>query len=632
MMDGGKETMSGSKIAAEITKQVKVILEEFGVELNKGLQVMMSHPTLVEHGDYSTNIAMLLAKELRKSPLQIANLIKEKLEVEGNVGGLCSQIAVAAPGFINFYIDWQVWANLSSQPHKTASHSKVLIEHTSINPNKSAHIGHLRNSCVGDSLARMLQAAGHEVEVHNYIDDLGNQLADTVVGILHTHTDEPFARFGDFCWETYAKINRVYKEEPAMQEERAKVLLALEEGHSNIAWLGTLAAEKIVHEHIEEMEQFGIDYDVLVWESNIVREGFWEATAKLLMQTDMFYEVKEGKLAGCWVLKHQDDKSEAAGDSNFQANKVLIRSNGILTYTAKDIAYHLWKFGLLTKDFTYKKFTKGIWTTHKGGVKRSIGHANQVINVIDYRQEYPQIMVKQALEALGYKDQAEQLKHVSYGVVALSPDTAAGLGVDISDGKSSYAMSGRQGIGVKVSELLDHMEQVIESKRSRKRGLSSRTIAAAAIRYYLLKFNLQTDVVFDLQQATEVTGNTGIYVLYSYARANSILNKAGKETQLPVSFPFPEGSVQLVAQEYQLLRQIAYWEETFESAVDQLAPNIICGYVFELASLFNHFYGICPIMKGPAHKQPLRLWLTAKFKETCHQALQAIGLPTPKSM
>jgi arginyl-tRNA synthetase len=246
-------------------------------------------------------------------------------------------------------------------------------------------------------------------------------------------------RFGDFCWETYAKVNQAYKVNPELAQQRSTVLHALESGHSNLAWMGALVAERIVREQLEEMKQFGIQYDVLVWESSIVRAGFWDTTFELLSKTDMFHRVTEGKLAGCWVLKNLEEGADSTADNqDYQGDKVLVRSNGILTYTAKDIAYHLWKFGLLQTDFVYKKWGDGLWSTASKGSKKPIGQADVVINVIDYRQQYPQEMVKLALEVLGYEQQASQLKHVSYGVVSLSPETAAGLGMPPSNWRLAY--------------------------------------------------------------------------------------------------------------------------------------------------------------------------------------------------
>lgn len=627
--------MLESIIKQHIERCALELLIETGAALPGKLQVTVERPANPGHGEYSTNIAMQLAKTLRRPPMHIAGELQTKLLATEEVMAAFADVEAAAPGFVNFYVRWEHWAKWAGSDAAVRAaaspEDKVVIEHTSINPNKSAHIGHLRNSCIGDTLARMLKAVGRRVEVHNYIDDLGNQLADTVVGLLHSPADAASQRFGDFCWDTYALVNRAYKETPALQEERVRVLHELEEGRSNAAWLGTLVAERIVREQVEEMKQFGIGYDVLVWESAIVREGFWQAAFEELKRTGDFELVTEGKLAGCWVLKQKSgEEDEAPALDEHQADKVLVRSNGILTYTAKDIAYHLWKFGLLPKDFTYRPFEGRLWTTAADGAKKRFGRAHSVINVIDRRQEYPQAMVKEALRALGYEAEAGRLRHVGYGVVSLSPETAAGLGIDTSDGRSSYAMSGRQGVGIKVAELLNRMEQVIEAKRSRKAGLSSRAIAAAAIRYYLLKYHLQTEVVFDLQQATEVSGNSGVYLLYSYTRAGSILSKAAKELKLVPRTPSPLPPLEQAERE--LLRHISFWPETLQSAAEQLAPNVLCTYAFELASLFTAFYGACPILKGAEDKLELRLWLTAKFHETLGQALQVLGLPAPKRM
>ena len=312
-------------IREELISAVENVLEELAADaqqlLPEGLQVIIEHPARAEHGDYSLTIALQLAKFLKKSPMSIASDIKEKLLQQDAFKAWFSHIEVAPPGFINLYLDFAKWAanrNVSHLSKPKPANAKVVIEHTSINPNKSAHIGHLRNSCIGDTLARLLKKTGHQVEVHNYIDDLGNQLADTLVGIQHTNTELPFNRFGDFCWETYSKINKAYKENPELQKERAHVLHELEKGNSNTAWMGLLVAERIVREHLEEMKQFGIRYDVLVWESSIVREGFWANTFDLLRTTPIFQQETEGKLAGCWVLKQHEDDAEAAGHADYQ--------------------------------------------------------------------------------------------------------------------------------------------------------------------------------------------------------------------------------------------------------------------------------------------------------------------------
>lgn len=618
-------------LKARIAASVLGIHEELGAEHPNELKINVEQPAHMEHGDYSTNVAMQLAKMLRKPPLHIAGLLKDKLKSDPELSSLVREINVAPPGFLNLHMDWSEWAqrefNLPS-----ATEGKAIVEHTSINPNKSAHIGHLRNSCIGDSLARILKKTGREVEVHNYIDDLGNQLADTVVGLLHIPLNKAHSRFGDFCWDIYSGVNREYAVDPIKLGERTNVLHALEEGDNGLSWIGLLVAERIVREHLEEMKAFGIDYDLLVWESQIVREGFWDAAFDLLKGTSSFEQENSGKLEGCWVLRQPSSESDTTEESEqHQMDKVLVRSNGILTYTAKDIAYHLWKFGLLDRDFAYKPFSDGLWSTHHAGASSSsYGKADMVINVIDYRQQYPQAMVKQALEVLGFVEQAEKLRHVSYGVVSLSPAAADELGIDISSGKASYAMSGRQGVGIKIADLLDLMEEVIEEKRSDATGLSSRIIGAAAIRYYLLRFALSTEVVFDIQQATEVTGNTGVYLMYAYARASNIIAKASEDGRVRAGVPTDAQPKEKAEQA--LIRHIAAWQDTLHAASRELSPTIICNYAFELASLFNNFYAACPILKADEDTKVYRLWLISLFQQTMGDALEVLGLPAPTRM
>lgn len=619
--------MISQTLVAHIEQSVKGWLSELGLEYPGHLTVYVEQPAHLEHGDYATNIAMQLAKVMRRPPLQIAEGLKERLEKNGLLGGLARSVEAAPPGFLNLRLDWGQWARTAFSLPATPD-GKAVVEHTSINPNKSAHIGHLRNACIGDTLVRLLRRVGHEVEVHNYIDDLGNQLADTVVGLLNVPLKRTHARFGDYCWDLYAQVNKAYETDAELAGRRAEVLHALEEGDGNVSWVGLTVAERIVREHLEEMEAFGIRYDLLVWESSIVREGFWASAFELLKSTPQFYRETSGKLAGCWVLRQPDGEAEDR-EAEHQTDKVLVRSNGILTYTAKDIAYHLWKFGLLNKDFRYKRFSDALSSTHPTGTEALYGKAALVINVIDYRQQYPQAMVKQALEVLGYPEQAGKLRHVSYGVVSLSPSAAEELGIDTSSGKASYAMSGRQGIGIKVAELLDLMEGVIEDKRPEREGLPGRQIAAAAIRYYLLRFALSTEVVFDIQQATEITGNTGVYLMYAHARAASILSRAEADG---VQAPAPGALDPIEKAEHALLRHLANWQDELLAASRDLAPNAICNYAHELATLFNNFYAACPILKAEGDVRAARLWLTSRFRETMADALDVLGLPAPIRM
>ncbi|WP_438432748.1 arginine--tRNA ligase [Gorillibacterium sp. sgz500922] len=611
-------------LAKELREAVRKVFEEDGKDYPDGLDIRIEQPALHEHGDYASGIPLQLSKRLCRSPLNIAERLQIGIELQGSAKGLLSRIEIVSPGFINFFVNWDQWAQQTFELPQNSG-EKVILEHTSINPNKSAHIGHLRNACIGDTLARLFRRAGYLVEVHNYIDDLGNQLADTVVGLLHLPLELETERFGDYCWELYARLNRQFEESPEWMSERDTVLHSLEKGTGNIAWIGRIAAERMVREHLQEMKSFDIDYDLLIWESDIVHVGFWEETFRLLMKTGSFFQETHGPLMGCWILRQGQSDVELS-ESEHIADKVLIRSNGVLTYTAKDIAYHLWKFGLLEQDFRYRSFEDGIHSTYRSGSKASYGNATLVVNVIDSRQQYPQAMVKQAFERLGFSSQAEKLKHVGYGVVSLSPTAAKELGIDISSGKSSYAMSGRQGIGIKVSDLLDRMEAVIEKKRSDKSGLTSRTIAAAAIRYYLLRFTLPTEVVFDIGQATTTTGNSGVYLMYSHARAASLLSKAANPC-FTQSISFPLDKTELA-----LLRQLSLWEDTLQLAIAELAPSSICTYAHQLAVCFNAFYSTCPILKAPDSVQSFRLWLTVRFQATMADALSVLGIPAPQRM
>ncbi|MDO7267273.1 arginine--tRNA ligase [Shouchella clausii] len=592
-------------------------------EFQNDIDVELEQPAQLIHGDYSTNVAMKLARVARKNPLTIAETIKEKLERQRlPVTG----IEVVKPGFINFFIEWDEALADGDEPQALSSSGKTVIEHTSINPNKSAHIGHLRNACIGDTLARLLKTCGENVEVHNYVDDLGNQLADTLTALLHTNSDSEATRFGDYCWNVYSRLNEAYDKGTISTSIRDEVLHKLEEGNNSTAWLGYVVADKITSEHIEEMGQFGIDYDLLVWERDIVQKGFWQTAFQKLKQSDVFIKQDSGPQAGCWVLRMSDNESEEG--SEHQSDKVLVRSNGVLTYTAKDIAYHMWKFGLLDDDFAYKEKWPGLWTTASSGVPAAFGRGDAVINVIDYRQEYPQKVVKQALAAVGYEKEAERLFHVPYGVVSLSKQTASQLGLETEDGKSVYAMSGRKGIGIKISELIQHMKEAVRAQSTDASEATVEALAFAAIRYNMLRYNTTSDIVFDLTEATQVTGNTGIYLIYTYARANSIITKA-KQAGLS-----PEGATFKGAEDAEraLLKHLAGWDTVKRKAAASFEPNLICTFAFELASLYNRFYSQCPVLKADPLEQAKRLAITERVSQQLERVFMILGLPSLKKI
>ncbi len=613
-------------------EQLEAIVQPFVDELTKtkGAEhpVVFEQPQQLAHGDFATSIALKLARILKKNPFEIATELKEAVETQN--APLISTIEAVKPGFLNVFVDWDevMEADGEDLGFEDEKQEKVLIEHTSINPNKSAHIGHLRNACIGDTLARLLKATGKHVEVHNYIDDLGNQLADTLVGLFHTEAKESEAkRFGDYCWDVYAQLNEQYDQKTVATDKRDEILHKLEEGNNSTSWLGYAVADKIATEHVEELGQFGISYDLLVWERNILNEGFWKMAVERLQETEAFLKKEDGPQAGCWVMRTNDAKANHTEEEH-QADKVLVRSNGVLTYTAKDIAYHMWKFGLLDADFSYAYKADGVWTTVAEGVSQPFGRGDQVINVIDYRQEYPQQVVKQALHAAGYEESAERLHHVSYGVVSLSKSTAQMLGLETEEGKNVYAMSGRKGIGIKIKELMAHMEQAVRKQSPDAEEETVKTLALAAIRYNMLRYNTTSDITFDLEEATQVTGNTGIYLEYTFARANSILKKA-EEAGIHSTEARFAGAEEV---ERALLKHLAGWNQTLSKAVQDLEPNLLCTFAYELASAYNRFYAKCPVLKASDEEKKRRLALTELVIDKLGEVLTILGLPLQKKI
>ncbi|HEX2184145.1 MAG TPA: arginine--tRNA ligase, partial [Chloroflexota bacterium] len=553
----------------------------------------------------------------------------------GRVPGI-ARSEVAPPGHLNLFMDWSRWASSgrawTAPDAPDRARVKVLIEHTSINPNKAAHVGHLRNACIGDTLCRLFRRLGYSVEVCNYVDDLGNQVADTVVGLLHLPLEGSYRRFGDFCWDVYAGVNAAYQAGRLAPERRQEVLEAVEAGRGNVAWIAAVMTERLVREHLEDMAEFGVTYDLLVWERDIIRQGFWKVAFARLRESPLLQLETEGKYAGCWVLKQPGSDSEAAGAAHgegFNPDKVLVRSNGLPTYTAKDIAYHLWEFGRLGADFRYRKFAEWVWSSAESGEARPFGRADRVLNVVDRRQEYVLEMVRLALQTLGLEDAAANLHHVRYGVVTLTPPTAARLGVDVSDGRSTYPMAGRQGIGIKVSDLLEHMTATVDAQRPRREGISSREVAAGAIRYHLLRFNLMTEIALDLDQAADLHGNSGVYLMYQHARAAKIRRDAGAAAPGEAAPPFPGQPLDC---ERLLLRHLASWPETLEQAAAELNVTLLAGYAYDLAWLFSRFYEEAPVLSAAEPLRSFRLWLVSRCQETLADALQVIGLPAPDAM
>ncbi|MBI3626435.1 arginine--tRNA ligase, partial [Candidatus Uhrbacteria bacterium] len=455
----------------KVIKKMKLPAEARDQAPNAASDFVLDHPQDKKFGDFTTNIAMRLAKVLKKSPMEIGQQIVTLIEKDKSVKKLIQKTEVAPPGFINFYLSPEVLTeelvgiNKLKDKYgqlKLGAGKKMVVEHTSVNPNKAMHVGHLRNMAIGDSVAALMAKVGYKVEVENYIDDTGVQVADVVVALRHLKR-QPKAgqKFDHYCWDIYAAIQKVYETNPELAEERTKVQHALESEDNELSRQAEELVTKIIHDHLQTAGRLGVFYDAFIFESSILRSGMWQKTFEQLKKSGKVVLEKEGPNAGCWVFKNlalsPDEKLK-------NPDKILVTSKGVAVYTAKDIAYHLWKFGKGTGDFKYVKIAKQgngspLWASanskRQKGPSQKFGHGQAVITVVDVRQTYPQLVVKSALKELGLTAQAENLKHLGYEVVSLSAETAQALGVSVEEGKGSYAMSGRKGIGVKADDLID---------------------------------------------------------------------------------------------------------------------------------------------------------------------------------
>lgn len=604
-------------------------------------------------GDLSSPVCLKLAKTLRRKPLDIAQELAAALKpmLPEEIG----EVSVTPPGYVNLRYDYSY---LAQKLLNTVAHAgeagiaapckgKIVIEHTNINPNKAAHIGHLRNSCLGDTLARLLRADGYQVEVQNYIDDTGTAVADIVVGmeVLNRQWNEAKESFDYFCWDLYTAINELYMTRPELKERQREILHAIETGSNAIASQAKEIAARIVDCHLRTMARFGIFYDLLTWESDILHLGFWEHAFTHLQGNGGLVHETSGANAGCWVVKLDD----VEGFSNMEnPDKVLIRSNGTATYVAKDIANQMWKFGILGLDFLYRPYLlqqngQELVTsdTDHGSSSNQYGHADRVINVIDIRQKYLQDVLRISLHKLGFVKEAENSIHFGYEVVALSAAAAKELGVNVEEGeeKDVYAMAGRKGIGVKADDLVDrviakateevakrHPEQTEQANRQ-----LGQQIAVAAIRYYMIRYNMNSIIVFDFAEALNMQGNTGPYLQYAHARANNILERARSQGAEP-SYILPAG-FSLSDPEKLLIKWMNELPEAVANAAEDLAPSAMTEYVYQLASSFMSFYETTSVMNAEsAEIRAFRLGLVDAYRSILKQSLTMLGIPAPTRM
>ncbi len=661
-------------------EQIDFAIEQLPIDLRFSAQASF--------GDYSMPVMPWGGKnKLARKPLSLAEALATILR-NMQIPAI-QEITVTAPGFLNFrlnrpfigqvIIERVLDAGADFGQNDTGVGTKIVVEHTNINSNKAAHVGHLRNSCIGDSVVRMLRSQGYHVEAQNYIDDSGVQVADVVMGFTLLQKGElqlpggneemPGESFDYYCSRVYVAVGKAFDEAEQVKESqpekldrlkemRKAVLHAIEHGSEPEAGpdyplLASDISRQIVQAHLTTMSRLNVSYDLLTWESTVLRSGLWKRTFAMLRDRGLLEKPETGKAAGCWILPFGNEE-EQVEEGDHSSDKILVRSDGTATYTAKDIAYQLWKFGLTDDPQIGVQFNFTPWgRQHDGRLlwsmqtseqenesrigeevdPRRFGHAKRVINVIDVRQSYLQQVLYESLRRLGFTDQADNSTHLAYEVVTLSAATAERMGIDTSAGHDFYAMSGRKGIEIKADDLINaSIKRMLETKPE----LSAETAAvaaASAIRYFMIRYNLQQVIALDMDEALRSNGDTGVYLQYAYARANSILRKLDKTGyKLPEKLELlPE---QLEQSEWELLRHIDAYPRSLAEASAKLAPNMLATYAYDLASHFSDFYEhTSPILKETDERvKAFRAWLVSATVQTMGNALRVLGFVPLESM
>ena len=647
------------------------------------------YPPARDLGDLGTPVAFELARRLRKAPRAIAEEIAAAF---GAVPGI-RRVAAAPNGYLNVFLERPAFLldRLAPPPAPaTNAAGKAIVEHTAINPNKAAHVGHLRNTALGDTLVRVLRFTGIPVEVQNYIDDTGVQVADVVVGfralesrsLADIRAIADSTRFDYYCWDLYARVGEWYAADHERLQVRARTLHDIEHGGNENAEIAAFVADRIVRCHLRTMTRMNVDYDLLTWEGDILRLRFWAQAFDVLKARQAVHLRTEGRLAGCWVMPIQeeleetpnaqrptpnaqagvaddsearpgaddDDDRDAAGE---EREKVIVRSNGVVTYVGKDIAYQFWKLGLLGRDFHYRVFEERpegpLWaTTSDAGVSGhpGFGGGASVYNVIDVRQSYLQKLLKQALINVGHRECAQRSHHFSYEMVTLSHATARELGhapdPDSEEAKRPFVeVSGRKGLGVKADDLLDILVRKAAAEVTKRNPdlppadveRTATLIGVAAVRYFLIKFSRGKLIVFDLDEALSFEGESGPYIQYAVVRANNIFQKLRQRDGLdeaarlraladvpPGELAGDHGSHELWA----LVLEASRLDEVVEQVIRSLEFSVLAKYAFSLAQAFNAFYHRSPILNE--ERDDVRRWRAAAVIYLRDQLTRALGL------
>jgi arginyl-tRNA synthetase len=656
-----------NRLRQALTQHVR---EKYGLDLT----VALERPPKLSMGEAASPVCFELAQRLKKAPRQIAQEIAVEFpRVEG-----IARVEVAGGGYLNAFFDratfWEATAR--ARAGATTKTDKIIVEHTSINPNKAAHIGHVRNAVLGDTMARVLRHDGHNVQVQNYIDNTGVQVADVVIGFLDMEQRTPVSvkmmameeRFDYLCWDLYAKATQFFAEDKERAAKlRGAALKAIEEGRGEEAEVAQVVADAIVTAHLKTMARLGIGYDLLARESEILHLHFWDAAFAKLKESGAIHLAESGKMAGCWVMPWREEGKEKAvstevtentdADEENSQDKIIVRSNGTVTYVGKDIAYQLWKFGLLGKDFNYAKWPKTpanevVWATTSRKSDPSAPHfgepAVEVYNVIDARQAYPQKVVAAGVRALGHAKEADHSIHLSYEIVALTPRCAVELGYELSqeEAKKPYLeVSGRKGHGVKADDLIDKLETATLAEvqhrhpemSAEEHQRTAHTIAVGALRFFLLKFTRTAIIAFDFKDALSFEGETGPYCQYAVVRIRGIRRKGSEGGAAGAALTKDAAAALLTGADgdgfWELLLKVNSLDHAVDAVIGAQEPAFLAKYAFELAQAFNNFYHKHHILsEADPQKRAFLLAITERVEARLVGTLELLGISAPEKM
>ena len=610
-----------------------------------------AEPPEKEYGDLSFRIGFQLAKQARKRPADVAFEIAQKAQ-EITVGRkYVSAVEAHASGFLNFRLNHvnfssDVLDNAVKEKYgriKVGEGKRVLVEHTSVNPSGALHIGHMRNVAIGDSLSRIFSYASYETQVLNYIDDSGLQVADVIVGMRYLGFAEEApagVKYDHYARApVYVEVTKRYDQDRSLAEKRNLVLKQIEDRDPSIIDLVFRVTDRILKEQLKTCWRFGACYDLLVYESDIIGTKLWEDLFTELKKRGIARLETQGKLAGCWIVTV---KGEREGE-----DKVLVRSNGVATYVAKDTPFAALKMGLVEDKFFYDKYLvqpngKELWRTKtfQGETKSSpvLWNPEKALTPIDDRQARLQRIIQYILSQLANQNLEDRYVHVGYAIVSLSPKTAEMLGLreeESGEEKRVITMAGRKGIFIYGDDALDALKRRAKEETLKRNPDNkdqcwlndvAEKIAISALRFSLLKQDLEKIIVFDLEESLRLVGETGPYLLYTYARASSILTKSVAEAK--ESTALARSGVLLNSEsEIDLIKVISKLSIAVEKSVKMLAPKWIAHYSYELCESFNKFYETNRVLQEPnSELREARLKLVLATQNVLKESLSLLGI------